>query len=64
MSNISSEQYEKYLSLLGVDGQYIDIRCLIFKYVNAVGDYYLEEARDVDKLDLIVDGFLFFHNLS
>ena len=60
MQNIMSEQYEKYLSLLGIDDKRIDLRYLIFKYVNVVGDYYLDDERDVDKLNLIVDAFLFF----
>lgn len=60
MENISLEQYEMYLNLLEIYERCIDIRYLIFKYVNAVGDYYLGDERDVDKLNLIVDVFLFF----
>ena len=60
MSNISLKQYEEFLSLLEMDEQCIDIRYLIFKYVSVVGDYYLDDERDVDKLDLIIDAFLFF----
>lgn len=63
LENITNKELEAYKNILKLK-DIEDIDNIIFKYKNALEDYFLEDIYDLDRLKKIINAFTYFTNFD